>query len=201
MPEQEVNDVVAWAETVPTGADDDEAVLDQALRLVADHHRALGATIGRDAAAPSLVELRRSPLGQDLLLLSRARRRPLPPSTVAAASERVRAVLLRPLAADDYAVPPWFRATAVGRLLAAAERAAHGPGELLTPDQAAARLGVAPWQISAWTADGTLPSVADETGRLLVPSAAVERRRLVALAVADPEPDDVLVSLRHRRAS
>ena len=51
---------------------DDDDVIDSILRLVADHHRAVGAAIGKRSFSPSLAELRQSPLGQDLRLLATA---------------------------------------------------------------------------------------------------------------------------------
>src|SRR5829696_6689853 len=51
---------------------DDDDVIDAVLRLVADHHRAVGAAIGKRSFSPSHAELRQSPLGQDLRLLAAA---------------------------------------------------------------------------------------------------------------------------------
>ena len=51
---------------------DDDDIIDSVLRLVADHHRAVGAAIGKRSFSPSLAELRQSPLGQDLRLLAAA---------------------------------------------------------------------------------------------------------------------------------
>ena len=166
----------------PDGPWDDEAVLDQALRLVADHHRALGALLGRpDADAPmSLTDLRQSPLGRDLRLLAAAGGRTADPAAVQAAAARVADLLLRPLAAEEYDVPAWFWATEVGRLLARAERVAHGPDRLLTPNEVAARLGVAWTAVDVWLADGSLQIIPDEDGRPLVPRDEVERRRAIA---------------------
>src|SRR3712207_4847720 len=126
------------AELVPSVQDefgpwDEREVVDQALRLVADHHRAPGAILGRAGDPPSLGELRESPLGRDLGLLARADRNGTAPTAIRAAARRVEGLLLRPLAMDDYAVPAWFWRTAVGRLLARAERTAHGANGLLTP--------------------------------------------------------------------
>ncbi len=201
--------IVAGYAAEPRGSDqswDDQAVLDQALRLVADHHRALGAMIGRGSPAPTAEELRSSPLGRDLRLLARAARGAAAAAETRAAVARVEETLLRPLAADDYGVPDWFRGSALGRLLARAERSALGPDGLLPPAEAAARLGVREAEVAAWLADGSLPGVWDEAGRPLVPRAAVERRRWVARAFAEPAPerggptDDVL-RVELRRAS
>ena len=175
------------------GWDADE-VIDQALRLVADHHRALGALIGRPTFSPTIAHLRQSPLGRDLRLLATAGD-DASPAAVRAAAERVTEALLRPLAADDYAVPAWFWRTGLGRLLARAERAAQGPAGLLTPTQAAAQLGVDRRVVQGWIAEGTLAAVPDVNDRPLVSRQAIERRRLVALELARPDdrPADVLL--------
>lgn len=167
--------------------------------------------LGRAAPVPTLAELRRSPLGQELRLLARAGQAGqggAAAEETRAAAERVKETLLRPIAADDYAVPVWFGDTAVGRLLARAERVAFGPDGLLAPAEAAARLGVREAAVAGWLAEGTLPSVADEDGRPFVPRAAVERRRLVALAFAADSPvpaqggpTDEVVQVELRRAS
>lgn len=159
---------------------DDAEVIDQALRLVADHHAETGALLGRAGAPPTPAELRRSPLGRDLRLLAGATRESAP-AAVQAAAIRVLDLLLRPLAADERPVPARFWTTGLGQVVARAERAVRSPSGLLTPDEAAARLGADRATVEAWLADGALPSVPDEDGRPLVPKAAVERRRLVAL--------------------
>lgn len=164
---------------------------------MADHHAETGALLGRAVPTPTLAELRPSPLGRDLRLLAGASR-DSSSEAVHAAATRVLDVLLRPLAADDRPVPAWFWATGLGRLVARAERAAHRQGGLLATDEAADRLGTKPETVEAWLADGAIPSVRDEAGRPLVPLAAVERRRLVALdlVAARPTHGDVLLAQR-----
>jgi len=174
---------------------DEDEVIAQALRLVAEEHTALGAMLGRAAAPPSLAELRRSPLGRDLGLLAAAGRGGAPAGEVIAAARRVESVLLRPLAADGYAVPDWFRGTALGTLLARAERAARGAGALVAPAEAAARLGVPTAAVEGWLAEGSLGGVAAEEGGVLVPVEEVERRRAVARALTD-DAGDVLLAER-----
>lgn len=176
---------------------DDAAAIDQALRLVADHHAATGSLLGRTAPRPTLAELRRSPLGQDLRLLAGASKG-TSSETVQAAATRVLDLLLRPLAADDRTVPAWFWATGLGRMVARAERAAHGPGGLLTLDETADRLDTKPATVEGWLADGAIRSVPDEDGRPLLPRATVERRRLVALDLAGVPSctNDVLLAER-----
>lgn len=175
----------------------DDAVIDQVLRLIADHHAATGATLGRPIPTPTPAELRAGPLGRDLLLLAAADRG-APPAAVRAASARVLDLLLRPLALDERSVPAWFWTTGVGRLVARAERAVLAPGGLLTPAEAAARLGAERATVEAWLAAGLLASVGDEDGRPLVPSAAVEGRRLVALELVHDAPTmgDVMLAER-----
>lgn len=164
----------------------EDEVLDQVLRLVADHHRALGLAIGRRVFSPSIAELRQSPLGRDLRLLAAAARGDALPDAVRAAADRLREILLRPLAADHYAVPTWFWATEVGRIVARAERAAAN-GSLIPLGQAEARLGVAPGSLTPWLEDGALPWVPAETGEPLVRRSTIERLRLVAQVAARPE--------------
>lgn len=182
--------------SVPTARPTDDAwsddeVLDQALTLVAEEHRALGALLGRVEEPPSLAELRRSPLGRDLRLLAEAGRTGDPAGALAAV-RRVEGALLRPVAADGYAVPTWFRGTALGRLLAKAERAAHGDAGLLAPAEAAARLGVPAAAVEGWLAEGALGGVPAEGGGVLVPVAEVERRRAVARGLAGSAGDVVI---------
>ena len=192
------DEVAEQAAAVPEPDDvwDEDEAIDQALRLVADHHRALGAMLCRPAAPVSLADLRRSPLGRDLRLLAAAGRRATDPAAIRKATARVTELLLRPLAAEEYAVPAWFWATEVGRLLARAERVAHGPDRLLTPNEVAAGLGVARTAVDGWLADGSLETIPDEDGRPLVPRGAVERRRAIAdeLAGSGCQVEDTLLA-------
>ena len=181
----------------PEGPWDDEEVIDSVLRLVADHHRTVGAAIGRRSFSPTLAELRQSPLGQDLRFLTLAGQLD-DESQVREVASRVTDLLLRPLAAEGLVIPAWFWSTAIGRLVARAARASYGPGGLIDLTEAAQRLGVSPAIVSGWTADGAITALPDEQGRMLVPSDAIERRRLVALALdstltAAGRGEDVLV--------
>jgi hypothetical protein len=181
----------------PDGPWDDEDVIDSVLRLVADHHRTVGAAIGRRSFSPTLAELRQSPLGQDLRFLTLAGQHD-DETQVREVASRVTDLLLRPLAAEGMVIPAWFWSTAIGRIVARAARASYGPGGLIDLTEAAQRLGVAPAIVSGWTVDGAITSLPDEQGRLLVPSDAIERRRLVALALdstlaAAGRGEDVLV--------
>lgn len=181
----------------PEGPWDDEEVIDSVLRLVADHHRTVGAAIGRRSFSPTLAELRQSPLGQDLRFLTLAGQHD-DESQVREVASRVTDLLLRPLAAEGLVIPAWFWSTAIGRLVARAARASYGPGGLIDLTEAAQRLGVSPAIVSGWTADGAIAALPDEQGRMLVPSDAIERRRLVALALdstltAAGRGEDVLV--------
>ena len=181
----------------PEGPWDDEEIIDSVLRLVADHHRTVGAAIGRRSFSPTLAELRQSPLGQDLRFLTLAGQLD-DESQVREVASRVTDLLLRPLAAEGLVIPAWFWSTAIGRLVARAARASYGPGGLIDLTEAAQRLGVSPAIVSGWTADGAIAALPDEQGRMLVPSDAIERRRLVALALdstltAAGRGEDVLV--------
>lgn len=161
----------------PVDAAADE-MMDQALRLVADHHRELGLRLGRQAFSPSIAELRQSPLGRDLRLLAQAAG--ADPAAVRAAAARVRETLLRPLAADDYETPAWFWTSDLGRLVARAERAAAGPDGWLTPAAAGMSLGLSEAETLDWAAAGMLPWLPDEHGRPLIARAAVDRMRMLA---------------------
>jgi hypothetical protein len=173
----------------------DDEVIDTVLRLVADHHRAVGAAIGKRSFSPSLAELRQSPLGQDLRLLVA--------SSESGASEQVRDtagrvadLLLRPLAAEGLVIPTWFWGTAIGRIVARAIHGTYRPGELISVPEAADILQITPETVLGWTRDGGIAAVPDDAGRLLVPRDAVERRRIVGREFASrqfAEGEDVLV--------
>lgn len=182
----------------PDGGWDDDEVLDQVLRLVADHHRDLGVAIGRRAFSPSIAELRQSPLGRDLRLLALAAAGDAEPAAAHAAAERVLDILLRPIAADGAEAPAWFWASALGRIVSRAERMVAGPGAFLAVAQAAAWLGVPSGEVERWVASGAVAWLPDDAGRPLLRRSAVEKMRLVAQAVAragaDSEPEDVLLS-------
>lgn len=173
------------------GCWEDDRVVDQALLVVAEQYRALGMMLGHATAAPTPAALRHSPLGRDLRLLASADRRTTPPQETLEAVRRVRELLLRPLAADDYAIPAWFTGSALGRLIAQAERVAAGPDGLLTPAAAARQLGIDEARLNAWLADGSLPSVPDDSGRPLVSREVIARRRLVALPLREPASSTV----------
>jgi hypothetical protein len=175
---------------------DDDDVVDAVLRLVADHHRAVGAAIGRRSFSPTLAELRQSPLGQDLRLLATVGDGDVSRDAVRETAGRVTDLLLRPLAAEGLVIPAWFWTSAIGRIVARAARATYGLGELLTLPEAAAHLRLAPETIAAWAADGGITAIPDERGHLLVPRDAIEQRRLVARELSGWQLDggeDVLV--------
>src|SRR3954471_8198533 len=148
---------------------DDEDVIDSVLRLVANHHRAVGAAIGKRSFSPSLAELRQSPLGQDLRLLAMAGYGDVSRDQVQETVGRVTDLLLRPLAAEGMVIPAWFWSSAIGRMVARAARARYGNDGLMSVTEAADRLGVAPALIVGWTTDGALAAIPDENGRLMVP--------------------------------
>jgi hypothetical protein len=180
----------------PAGPWDDDDVIDTVLRLVADHHRQVGAAIGRRSFSPTLAELRQSPLGQDLRLLAAAGLGDLDEVQVRETASRVTDLLLRPLAAEGMVIPTWFWSTAIGRIVARAARASHGNDGLMSVTEAADRLGVAPALIVGWTTDGALAAIPDENGRLMVPREAIEKRRQIAGELAGlpiEEGEDVLV--------
>ena len=159
---------------------DDDDVIDAVLRLVADHHRAVGAAIGKRTFSPSLAELRQSPLGQDLRLLAAAGYGDVSRDHVRETVGRVTDLLLRPLAAEGMIIPAWFWATAIGRIVARAARITYGDDGLLSIADAADRLGIAPELVAGWTIDGAIVSIPDDAGRPMVPRDAIEKRRMIA---------------------
>jgi hypothetical protein len=186
----------------PDAVWDDDDVIDTVLRLVADHHRALGAAIGRRSFSPSLAELRQSPLGQDLRVLAVAGQSNLHDDHVREIAARVTDLLLRPLAAEGMVIPAWFWTTAIGRIIARAARATYGPGDLISVTEAAARLEIAPETISGWITDGALAAIPDEGGRPLLIREAIEQRRQIGRELMGQPVgagEDVLV--RERLAS
>jgi hypothetical protein len=168
------------AARVPDLEWDDEDVIDAVLRLVADHHRAVGAAIGRRSFSPTLAELRQSPLGQDLRSLAAAGLGDINRNDVRETAARVTDLLLRPLAGESLVIPVWFWSSAIGRIVARAMRATFGDGGLILVVEAADRLGVDSAAIMGWISDGAIAAVPDESGRLLVPRDAIEQRRIVA---------------------
>jgi hypothetical protein len=175
---------------------DDDEVIDTILRLVADHHRAVGAAIGKRSFSPSLAELRQSPLGQDLRLLAVAGFGDVSRDHVRETAGRVTDLLLRPLAAEGMVIPAWFWTSAIGRIVARAARATYGDDGLMSIADAADRLGISPEFVTAWTADGAIASIPDEAGRPMVPRDAIEKRRVVARELAGLQiegGEDVLV--------
>ena len=177
---------------------DDDDVIDSVLRLVADHHRAVGAAIGKRSFSPTLAELRQSPLGQDLRLLAVAGSGDVSRDHVRETAGRVTDLLLRPLAAEGMVIPAWFWGSAIGKIVARAARVTYGDDGLMSVTDAADRLGVAPAIVAGWTTDGAIVTIPDEGGRPLVPRDAIEKRRAVARELSSLEieietGEDVLV--------
>jgi hypothetical protein len=181
----------------PEGPWDDDFVIDTVLRLVADHHRAVGAAIGRRSFSPTLAELRQSPLGQDLRLLAVAGYGDaMSQVQVRETASRVTDLLLRPLAAEGMVVPAWFWSTAIGRIVARAASASYGDAGLMSITDAADLLDIAPALVIGWTIDGAITAIPDENGRLMVPRETIEKRRLIGRELAGLQIDggeDVLV--------
>ena len=177
---------------------DDDDIIDSVLRLVADHHRAVGAAIGKRSFSPSLAELRQSPLGQDLRLLAAAEFSDVSRDHVQETVGRVTDLLLRPLAAEGMVIPAWFWGSAIGKIVARAARVTYGDDGLMSVSDAADRLGVSPATVTGWTTDGAIAMIPDEAGRPLVPRDAIEKRRAVGRELAGLEieigiGEDVLV--------
>jgi hypothetical protein len=176
---------IAPADGAPTA---DQAAIDQVLRLVADYHTDLGAELGRSATPPSTGVLRRSPLGRKLRHLAAVGRgdEDAVPADVRRQADDVIALLLRPLAATDYRVEPWFWQTSLGRLLAAAIHRTYAADDLFCAASTAERLNVARATVDRWLADGTLDAVRDETGAIFVPDRTIERLRTIARELEAP---------------
>ncbi len=192
-------DTLVREETVVGPAGDswpDDEIVDQVLRLVTNQHQTLGAAIGRRAFSPTIAELRQTPLGRDLRLLAHAAHEDATPDAIHSAATRIKDLLLRPLAADEYATPAWFWESGLGQLLARAERVAFGRNGLLSVAQTARLLGVAPGVVAEWIESGMLPSLPDEKGRPQVPRVVVNHRREAAklLAADDGEDEERLAS-------
>jgi len=176
---------IAPTDGAPTA---DQAAIDQVLRLVAEYHADLGAELGRSPSPPSTAVLRRSPLGRKLRLLADVAcgEEDAVATDVRRQADDVIALLLRPLAATDYRVEPWFWQTSLGRLLAAAIHRTYAADDLFCPASTAERLNVARATIDRWLADGTLDAVRDETGAIFVPGRTIERLRTIARELESP---------------
>jgi hypothetical protein len=188
------HDTLLREETVDSPAGDswpDDEIVDQVLRLVANQHQTLGAAIGRRAFSPTIAELRQTPLGHDLRLLAHAAHEDVSPDAIHSAAIRVKDIVLRPLAADEYETPSWFWESGLGQLLARAERLAFGRSGLLSVAQTARRLGVAPGIIQEWIERGVLPALPDEKGRPQIPRAVVNHRLEVAKLLASDDAEVV----------
>jgi hypothetical protein len=75
---------------------------------------------------------------------------------------------------------------------------ASGTAAFLSQQQAAAWLGVPLGEVERWVEAGAVEWLPDDAGRPVLRRSAVEKLRLVALAVAragaDEEPDDILLT-------
>ena len=172
----------------------DDEIIDQVLRLVANQHQSLGALIGRTTFSPTIAELRQSLLGRDLRLLAAATPELADAAATRAAARRVREVVLRPLATDEYETPAWFNATGLGQLLARAERAAYGPRGVVSVATAARQLGVTAGVINDWVASGMLSAVTNEQGQPQIPREVIAHRREIAALLASGEHEERLAS-------
>jgi hypothetical protein len=193
------NDAMASSSTNRVRHDDQEAI-DQALRLVADHHAALGVELDQGKTIGSLIALRQSPLGRKLRRLAVAARggQDVDLAGVRADADAVIALLLQPLAATEYRVPTWFWQTSLGELLASAIHRTYTTDQLLCLGSAAERLDEDQATIERWVADGTLTAVRDETGKTFIPVKQIEHFRIVARTFDGPSgpPADSLVATR-----
>ncbi len=163
---------------------DYQDVVDQALQLVYSHHHRLISQLHPAAFSPlTLDQLRKGPLGQDLLRLAKLARGQVrePKEEVLAAIDSVLQLLFWPAAADDYSVPRSFWDTELGRMLALAKYRAYDPAELVSIGNAAQQLGVTRPTIYRWMDDRTLNYVRDDmSGRTFVVRRDIDNLKRVA---------------------
>jgi hypothetical protein len=162
----------------------EQAAIDQALQLVYTENRRLAALLGLgDALAPTLAELRQSPIGEDLRRLAQYGLGATnePPEDVLTAVESTLQVLFWSTAATDYEVPTAFWRTLLGRMLGRAKRRALAAEGLIGVAAAARLLGVDEATVEQWANERLLESVPNATGgRTLVGRRSVERLLAVA---------------------
>lgn len=151
---------------------DYQVVMDNALQLVYSHHHRLVTQLAPEAFQPlTLTQLRKGPLGQDLLRLARLALGQSKESKdqVLEAIDSVLQLLFWPAAADDYSVPRAFWDTDLGRMLALSKYRAFESNELVSIGNAAQQLGVTRPTIYRWMDDRTLNYVRDDmSGRTFV---------------------------------
>jgi len=179
---------------------DDQAMIDQTLRVVADSHVTLSNDLGLMTADPSLKALRQSPLGLRLHRLIDAAngQSDVEALHVRADAEDVIATLLRPLAATEHEVPVWFWQTAIGEMLATAIYRSYEVEGLLSLSNAAERLQEDRASIEQLIEAGMLTAVHDETGKPFVPVMEIEHLQTIARAFDGPSlpAADSLVATR-----
>lgn len=164
---------------------DYQGVMDNALQLVYSHHHRLVSQLMPEAfKSLTLEQLRKGPLGQDLLRLARLAQGQTrePKEQVIDAIDSVLQLLFWPAAADDYSVPRPFWDTDLGRMLALAKYRAYDPTELVSIGNAAQQLGVTRPTIYRWMDDRTLNYVRDDmSGRTFVVRRDIDHLKRVAI--------------------
>jgi hypothetical protein len=184
----------------PTLRHNDEAVIDQALRFVADLHASLGAELDQPKTIGSLVALRQSPLGRKLRRLSLVARgaQDIDLDRVRTEIDEVLALFMQPLVETEYRVPEWFWQTSLGEMLGLALHRTYASDQLLCLESAAERLDEQLATIERLLADGTLTAIRDETGKRWIPVKQIEHLRTVARTFdrLSSSPADSVVATR-----
>jgi excisionase family DNA binding protein len=170
-------------------------IIDQTLLRLHRRVARFAHLLGEHTSTVSLKDLRRSPLGRDLIFLSR----------VAAGEEHSRSekvfrtvsalldLLFGTLAEEPYQVPRTFWEEPLGRILSQAKLRAVDASELMSIGNAAQQLGVTRPTIYRLIDDQTLNSLWDEiSGRTFVLRGEVEQLRASDMFQAD-------VGLSHNR--
>jgi hypothetical protein len=166
----------------------EQAAIDQALQLVYTEHHRLNHLLGlAGTPSPTIAELRRSLLGEDLrrLALYGLGHTDEKPEDVLTAVESTLQVLFWATAANDYEVPLAFWRTTLGRMLGRAKRRALAAEGLVGIGATARLLGVDEPTVERFIAERLLDAVPNATGgRTLVGRRSVDRLLAVAAEVA-----------------
>ncbi|GEM_PF-642991 len=140
-----------------------EEIVDQTLLRLHRQAARFGYLLGEHPSTVSLSDLRRSPLGRDLIFLSRVAEgeEHVDPEKVFRTVSALLDLLFGTLSKEPYQVPRTFWEEPLGQMLSQAKFRAVNADELLTIGHAAQRLGVTRPTIYRWMGDGTLDYVHD----------------------------------------
>lgn len=155
-----------------------EEIVDQALLRLHRQSAHFGQFLGGHPATVSIAELRRSPIGHDLLFLSRIAHGEDHADTekVFRIVNTVLDLLFGSASTQPYQVPRAFWEEPLGRMLSQAKLRTINADDLVSIGQATQRLGVTRPTIYRWMDDGTLDYVYDiASGRVYVRRQDVEQ--------------------------